>query len=462
MAAEARLGTVLRHLHVGSRDGLASDEVQRRRLEQTDSAALRRRRPIAVARASAGAAAVAPAPDPTVLQCAPLTPDVGAEVVGAVLHEVAHSPSIVQAVDAALLKHKVLVFRGVRNMDTQGQLRLIRALNAHWGLCEASSQQRESYKDGAFVIRMLPSKPGTDSTVWPVENLGQDTPVIDAPLSPAETTKYTSTSMEAVSHQWPYHKLLERAPPTISAGPMARFASRYGGTGNWTRRGQENTRATNVWHSDDNYVLEPPWCTVLRALEVPPCGGDTLFADMGLAFADLAPRSQHALRSLAGVADWRPVFPNYRPGSASFHELRKLYPMVAHPLIRTHPSTGDEVLYCNAIYTRGLRQWSNDPAAILGSAPTHADELLRELLTLPGVPEYQCRVRWHGPDDLLLWDNRRLQHYAAADYRGAARRMEHCASLGAAPYLAACDHSGAPRRVSCLLSADLEWDDMAA
>merc|ERR1712151_487936 len=70
---------------------------------------------------------------------------------------------------------------------------------------------------------------------------------------------------------WPFHKTLRRRHPrSIDAST---YFFDYGSTGNWVRHGHEATRATNVWHSDDNYVLEPPWCTVLRASSLPSCGG---------------------------------------------------------------------------------------------------------------------------------------------------------------------------------------------
>lgn len=243
---------------------------------------------------------------------------------------------------------------------------------------------------------------------------------------------------------------------------MALFALQYRLSSNWTRRGQEKTRATNVWHSDDNYVLQPPWATVLRSVVVPPCGGDTLFADMGLAMADLSENVAAHLRSLAVVADWRPAFPHYQADASStsaYAALREMYPLVAHPLVRTHPVSGAEAIYCNAIYSRGLRHWrpAGAEGSTLGPSPPEADALLRELLTLPGVPEYQCRVRWDGPGDVLIWDNRRLQHYAVSDYGSQDRHMEHCASLGDVPYVL---HQDGTASSSQLLPVGAELSDL--
>merc|ERR1711870_38545 len=105
-----------------------------------------------------------------------------------------------------------------------------------------------------------------------------------------------------------------------------------------------------------------------------------------------------------------------------------------------------------------------DDKSPLGPCPNLGGQLLRELFTLPGVPEYQCRVRWKGPDDFLLWDNRRLQHYAVADYRKEERHLEHCASLGAVPYLTLRGHSQCMLQehqylTSCLLPFDAELSD---
>ena len=99
-----------------------------------------------------------------------------------------------------------------------------------------------------------------------------------------------------------------------------------------------------------------------------------------------------------------------------------------HPLVRTHPTTGQPVLYANGIYTRHIRGLpeADDPAA-----------LLRELCSLPGIPEFQARLSWQSAGDFVVWDNRQLQHYAVADYGGLAdttRLMEHSASLGTRPF----------------------------
>ena len=334
----------------------------------------------------------------------------------------------------------------------------MQCLNRHWGLEPRSEQQKQSSADGAFVIRMLPSKAGTANNVWRVASNSakrQDDArgIREAPLNPAARGAPFGASGDRVARAaaaWPF--------------TASRFWFQFGGSGNWVRRGHEATNSTNVWHSDDNYVAEPPWATTLRAVQVPSCGGDTCFADMGQAYDDLDGATQRLLCGMAAEADWMQVFPHYQLAAeqsgrrAELQELQALYPRVQHPLVRTHPTTGQRVLYANAIYTRALRHWT--PAAAGGDgaggaglaggdAVAGGDALLRELFTLPGVPEYQARVRWQSATDFVMWDNRVLQHYAVSDWgQGQSRAdgpasaagteptrlLEHIASLGTRPF----------------------------
>ena len=459
-----------------------------------------------------------------------LGPTLGAEIDASSIDMTSLNPSAVARIDQALLQHKVLMFRGLRGFRTEHQLALIQALNARWGLGSSASlspQQQYNYKDGAFVIRMLASKKGTEGRTWQVSSIGgtdrsssvpATNPAARSPRPAAtgqregsggsggsndsgnardcrQTTRTSSSSASASASSsasssalasaptpptrlvpWPFTSdALLRAPPSASSA-MGRFHLQYGGTGNWVRRHHETTNATNVWHSDDNYVLEPPWVTTLAARHLPSCGGDTVFSDMGAAFDDLAPSTQGLLCGLGGVADWKQVFPHYGAAAEAtgddtqYMELRSRYPRIIHPLVRTHPSTGARVVYANAIYTTELRLLSGagedrgqGPRGGIGDGGSTGDgggtekthcnpdsaifdcgddaacrSLMRDLFALPNVPEYQCRVSWKSPGDFVMWDNRACQHYAVADYGGerdARRVMEHMASLGDRPFL---------------------------
>lgn len=361
-----------------------------------------------------------------------LTPTLGAEVTGVDLSKPL-DVAAVEELDLLIQRHKVLMFRDQRRVTAKEQLAFIRSLNTFWKLEAKSEQQRCNYENGAFVIRMLTSKKG-NRNVWPVSShTAGDKTELDPPLNPASTSSVKELKCLAVkpNDRWLYTKhLVRRAPERTASGS---YYHRFGGgSGQWIRPGHEATNSPNVWHSDDNYVLEPPWVTTLRAVSLPQLGGDTMFADMVQAYDDLADETQALLCGLRGVSDWLQGFPHYElTAKASgdheaLRELCRMYPSVAHPLVRTHPQTGKRAIYANAIYTKHIYESEND---------IKAQELLRDLFTLPGVPEYQVRMSWKSSGDFLLWDNRVVQHYAVSDYGNSRRKMEHVASLGTKPYL---------------------------
>ncbi len=185
-------------------------------------------------------------------------------------------------------------------------------------------------------------------------------------------------------------------------------------------RGRENT-----WHSDVTWRLEPSLGSILRALEVPPVGGDTLFADMYAAYEGLTDEVKARIEGALAVHD----FENFRRGmrkrgvsEAEIEAFDKLYPTVEHPVVRTHPETGRKALYVNAAFTR----------YIVGMEKGESDALLAHLYAQAAIPEYQCRFRWEK-NSIAFWDNRASQHYAASDYFPAVRRMERVTVIGDRP-----------------------------
>ncbi len=186
-------------------------------------------------------------------------------------------------------------------------------------------------------------------------------------------------------------------------------------------RGKENT-----WHSDVTWRLEPSLGSILRALEIPPVGGDTLFADMYAAYDGLKDEVKAKVEGRVAVHD----FVNFRKGmrkrGVSEEEIAafdRQYPKVEHPVIRTHPETGRKAIYVNAGFTQH----------IVGMEKAESDALLAHLYAQAAIPEYQCRFRW-TPNAIAFWDNRASQHYAASDYFPAVRRMERVTVVGDRPY----------------------------
>lgn len=185
--------------------------------------------------------------------------------------------------------------------------------------------------------------------------------------------------------------------------------------------GPDSRGRENMWHSDVTWRAEPSLGSILRAVEVPATGGDTLFADMAAAFRALSPAMQEACRSLNAVHDIARVFA--RRLGKSIEELHAQYPPQTHPVVRTHPETGEQALYVNGGFTSHIE----------GLSKTESDGLLSHLYAQAAVPEIQCRFRWQA-NSIAFWDNRAGQHYAASDYFPAVRRMERVTIAGDRPF----------------------------
>lgn len=182
----------------------------------------------------------------------------------------------------------------------------------------------------------------------------------------------------------------------------------------------------NMWHSDVTWRPEPSWGSILRAVEVPTVGGDTLFADMGAAYDGLptALKTQIEGRSAVHEMGYLKVMMRKQGMSADEQqETARRYPPFTHPIVRTHPETGRKILYVNAVFTK----------RIVGMEPAQSSALLNELCARAVVPEYQCRFRWRK-NAIAFWDNRATQHYAVSDYWPQRRHMERVSIVGDRPY----------------------------
>lgn len=182
------------------------------------------------------------------------------------------------------------------------------------------------------------------------------------------------------------------------------------------RKGQENN-----WHSDVTWRAEPSLGSILRARTIPEIGGDTLFACMAAAYRGLSPAMQEWVCSLTAVHDIARVFA--RRLRKSPEELHAEYPPMEHPVVRTHPETGERALYVNTGFTSHIK----------GLSRKESDWLLEHLYAQARIPEYQCRFRWEV-NSIAFWDNRASQHYAASDYFPALREMERVTIAGDRPF----------------------------
>ncbi len=189
--------------------------------------------------------------------------------------------------------------------------------------------------------------------------------------------------------------------------------------------GPGNKGKENTWHSDVTWRAEPSLGSVLRALEVPPVGGDTLFADMYAAYDGLTDAVKTKIEGRIAVHDFTHFRAGMRKRGVSEEKIAAFnakYPRVEHPVVRTHPETGRKCLYVNAAFT----------LHIVGMEKDESDALLRHLYAQAAIPEYQCRFRWQT-NSIAFWDNRASQHYAASDYYPAVRRMERVTIIGDRP-----------------------------
>lgn len=193
-----------------------------------------------------------------------------------------------------------------------------------------------------------------------------------------------------------------------------------------------NDRYENAWHTDATWREKPPFGCVLRCVECPPVGGDTMWANMVLAYerlpepvktqiADL--RARHSIEASFGAA--MPIDKRLA--------LHAQFPDAEHPVVRTHPETGEKILFVNAFATHFTNFHTPGRVRFGQDAVPGASQLLQYLISQAQIPEYQVRFRWK-PNSVAMWDNRSTQHYAVMDYAPCHRKMERAGIVGDVPY----------------------------
>jgi taurine dioxygenase len=189
-------------------------------------------------------------------------------------------------------------------------------------------------------------------------------------------------------------------------------------------KADENSKrvAGEVWHSDVSCDPEPPMGSILYMHETPSNGGgDTMFANMYLAYEMLSEPIKRLLEGLTGVHDGDYVFRG-RYGYAD--KAGKGHPVSEHPVVRTHPETGRRALYVNRGFTTRIKELRDN----------ESDALLRMLFDHAETPEYQCRFKW-APGSVAFWDNRAAMHHAMWDYHPLRRRAHRVTICGDKPFL---------------------------
>ncbi len=176
-------------------------------------------------------------------------------------------------------------------------------------------------------------------------------------------------------------------------------------------RDHETPGLENIWHVDGSYRPAPMLGTMLLAMEVPPVGGDTMFADMAAAYDNLDPAVAETIVPLHALHDWSDggYAQKYAADLATY---RQVVPAVSHPLVLPHPRTGRPTLFANRGFT----------SRILGLSAAQSDALLDLLTRQADTPEYQFRLHWE-PGTFVFWDNFAVQHYAVNDFWPQRRTM---------------------------------------
>lgn len=185
---------------------------------------------------------------------------------------------------------------------------------------------------------------------------------------------------------------------------------------------EKSKSGQNDWHSDVTWRLEPSLGSILRGRIIPDVGGDTLFADMIAAYEGLSDEVKEKIDGATAVHNFVNNF-GRRMDEEQLAAFREKYPDARHPVVRTHPETGQKGLYVNAAFTTHIEDME----------PEESARLLRFLYRRASVPEYQCRFRWRE-NSVAFWDNRAVQHYAAFDYLPQHRRVERVTVVGDKPF----------------------------
>jgi taurine dioxygenase len=187
----------------------------------------------------------------------------------------------------------------------------------------------------------------------------------------------------------------------------------------------ENERVNfgGIWHSDTSYLERPPMASMLYAIEIPPYGGDTIFANQYLAYEALSEGMRKLLASLTGVnSSLKADASRTREDRLRAAGVESKVLIGEHPVVRTHPETGRKALYVNVGHTTHFK----------GMIEEESRPLLGFLFRHQIQPEFTCRFRW-GPGSLAFWDNRCAQHNAVNDYQGFRRVMHRVTLAGDRP-----------------------------
>ncbi|MET0541604.1 MAG: TauD/TfdA family dioxygenase [Variovorax sp.] len=226
-------------------------------------------------------------------------------------------------------------------------------------------------------------------------------------LTPRQFMRFAEAMGEPI--EYPFVSGIEGFPCIIEVKKLEHERVNFGG----------------VWHSDTTYLAEPPMGSMLLAREIPPYGGDTLFANQYLAYETLSAEMKRIVDPLVGISSsaQADVSKTREDRIKSDGKSDKAQQFTAeHPVVRTHPETGRKALYVNAAHTAGFK----------GMTDAESKPLLQFLFQHQVKPEFTCRFAWEA-NSIAFWDNRCTQHNPVNDYHGFRRVMQRITLKGDRP-----------------------------
>jgi taurine dioxygenase len=244
------------------------------------------------------------------------------------------------------------------------------------------------------------------------------------------------------------HKVLFLEDQDITRAEHVAFARRFGALEDHPVVGSDpdhpglvliykgpDTRAEqyeNAYHCDTTWRECPQFGAVLRCTEAPDVGGDMLWVNMALAYEKLP---EHIKKQIAGLRARHSIEATF--GAAMPIEqrlaLKAQYPDAEHPVVRTHPETGEKALFVNGFTTHFTNFHTPENVRYGQDFAPGASDLLQYLISQAAIPEYQVRRRLRK-NSVAIWDNRCTQHYAVQDFWPAVRRLERAGIIGDKPY----------------------------
>jgi len=256
------------------------------------------------------------------------------------------------------------------------------------------------------------------------------------------------TLLAEIRGLWLRHRVLFFRDQDITRAEHVAFARRFGNLEDHPVAGSDpqhpglvqiyktpdkpNDRYENAWHTDATWREKPPLGCVLRCVECPPVGGDTMWANMALAYEKLPEAVKAQLVGLRARHSIEASFGAAMPAEKRL-ALHAQFPDAEHPVVRTHPETGEKILFVNSFATHFTNFHTAERVRCGQDYAPGASQLLQYLISQAAIPEYQVRFRWKK-NSVAFWDNRSTQHYAVMDYPPCHRKMERAGIMGDATF----------------------------